>query len=148
MAYSLRAAFGIPMALLVAASRLGAQSRTAEDSVRDLESVRAQALIAADTTALGRITAEEFVEISLVGQLRTRADNLRDVASGVLRLTSVRHDSLVVSVYGDVALLRGIAESSGTYRGMPFAGRVRYTRTFVRRNGRWQAVAMQHTPMP
>jgi hypothetical protein len=30
----------------------------------------------------------------------------------------------------------------------PFSGRIRYTRVFVRRDGRWQAVTMQHTPMP
>jgi hypothetical protein len=31
---------------------------------------------------------------------------------------------------------------------MPFAGKLRYTRVFVRRSGRWQAVAMQHTMLP
>jgi hypothetical protein len=31
---------------------------------------------------------------------------------------------------------------------MPFAGKLRYTRVFVRRAGRWQAVAMQHTMLP
>lgn len=28
---------------------------------------------------------------------------------------------------------------------VPFAGKLRYTRVFVRREGHWQAVAMQHT---
>jgi len=52
-----------------------------------------------------------------------------------------------VRIYGDVAVLRGIADNSGTFRGFPFSGKVRYTRVFVKRDGRWQAVEMQQTAM-
>ena len=120
---------------------------TAVDSVRALETARARALLNADTTALARMTANEFVEISRFGQLRTKSDNLREIASGALKLTSVKYDSLTVQVYGDVAILRGIADNTGTFRGFPFAGKLRYSRVFVRLDGRWPAVAMQHTMM-
>ena len=130
---------------LVAQSRPGGSS--AEDSVRAVELARGQALLRADTTALGRLVADEFFEVSRLGQLRIRADNLRDIASGELRLTAVHYDSLTVRIYGDVAVLRGIADNTGTFRGFPFAGKLRYTKVFVRRDGRWQAVAMQHTMM-
>lgn len=119
----------------------------AEDSVRALEAARGQALLQADTNALSRLVAPEFVEISRLGQVRTRADNIRDIASGDLKLTAVKYDSLTVRIYGDVAVLRGIADNTGTFRGFPFAGRIRYLRIFVRRDGRWQAVAMQQTMM-
>ena len=46
---------------------------------------------------------------------------------------------------GDVAVLRGIADNTGSFRGFGFSGKLWYTRVFVRRDGRWQAVAMQHT---
>jgi hypothetical protein len=59
----------------------------------------------------------------------------------------VRYDSLVVRVFGEVAVLQGIADNTGTFRGFPFRGKIRYTRIFVRRDGRWQAVAMQQTSM-
>lgn len=97
---------------------------------------------------MSRLVAQEFVEISRLGQVRTKADNIRDIASGELRLTSVKYDSLMVRIYGDVAVLRGIADNTGTFRGFPFGGKIRYTRIFVRRDGRWQAVAMQQTAMP
>jgi len=93
------------------------------------------------------MVADEFVEISRLGQLRTKADNIRDIASGELRLTSVKYDSLTERIYGDVAVLRGIADNAGTFRGFPFTGKIRYMRIFVRRDGRWQAVAMQQTPL-
>ncbi len=91
--------------------------------------------------------ADEFIEISRLGSSRTRADNIRDIASGELKLTSVRYDSLMVRIYGDVALLQGIADNTGTFRGFPFSGKIRYTRIFLRRDGRWQAVTMQQTSM-
>lgn len=129
-------------------SALAAQTATPEDSVRAAEQARGQALLKADTVALSRLVAEEFVEVSRLGQIRTRADNLKDIASGDLKLTAVRYDSLAVRIYGDVAVLRGIADNTGTFRGFPFSGKIRYTRVFVRRDGRWQAVAMQQTSMP
>jgi len=116
-----------------------------EDAVKALESARAAALMAADTTALSRLVADDFIEISRFGQIRTKAVNIREIGNGDLKLTSVKYDSLRVRVYGDVAILMGIADNTGLSHGMPFAGKLRYTRVFVRRDGRWQAVAMQHT---
>lgn len=120
----------------------------AEDSLRALEEARSQALIRGDTVALSQMTAAEFNELTRFGTVRTRAANMRDVASGMLKLQTVRHDSLSARVYGDVGILQGITDNTGTMGGVPFSGRIRYTRVFVRRDGRWQAVTMQHTPMP
>jgi hypothetical protein len=116
--------------------------------VRAAEQVRADALLKADTTAISRLTADDFVEISRLGTLRTKADNLRDIASGNLKLLTVQYDSTSVRVYGDVAVLRAIANNTGMFHGVPFAGRVWYTRVFVWKDGRWQAVTMQQTPIP
>jgi ketosteroid isomerase-like protein len=109
---------------------------------------RGEALTQGDTTAISRMTGNEFFEISRFGTLRTKEDNMRELGTGDLKLNTVKYDSLAVKVYGDVAILRGIADNTGTYRGFPFAGKIRYMRVFVKRDGRWVAVAMQHTPMP
>jgi hypothetical protein len=53
----------------VLAARLASQG-AAEDSVRAAEQARGQALLAADTVALSRLVADEFVEISRLGQAR------------------------------------------------------------------------------
>jgi hypothetical protein len=131
----LRPWWGGSLLILVAAvlagphvSRAATGVSAAEDSVRAAEVARGQALLHADTTALSRMTADEFVEISRLGTLRTKADNMRDIASGALKLTTVRYDSVSVRIYGDVAVLRAIADNTGTMRGFPFAGRIWYTR--------------------
>jgi len=119
----------------------------AEDSVRAAEYARKQALLTADTVLLSRLTASDFYEVNRFGQLRTRASNMLEIATRTLKLTSVSYDSLSVHIYGDVAILTGIADNTGEYRGIPFAGRIRYTRVFAWRDGRWQAVMMQQTPI-
>jgi len=134
------------VALLLLVCRSSAPAQV-EDSVRAVEMRRREALLAADTVALSRMLAPDFMEISRLGTVRTRVDNVRDIASGALHLTSINYDSLNVRVYGDVAVLTGIADNTGTMRGFPFSGRIRYSRVFVRRDGRWQAVLMQQTPM-
>jgi len=133
------------LAVTAPVMRLEAQASSLEDSIRALESQRAQALLKADTVALSQLVADDFVEISRLGMPRTKADNMREIASGTLRLTAVRYDSMSVRIYGDVAVLQGIADNTGTFRGLPFSGEIRYTRVFVRRDRRWRAVAMQQT---
>ena len=138
-------------AALIAFTTTTAQSqgapRTAEDSVRAAELDRKRALLSADTVLLSRLTGSEFYEVNRFGLIRTRAMNMQEISSGALKLQSVNYDSLLVRVYDNVAILTGIADNTGEFRGMPFAGKIRYTRIFVRRDGRWQAIAMQHTPM-
>ena len=151
-----RQRYAVPVAVLFTllvgfgaiARAQAAPNPAAEDSVRALEEARGQALIRGDTVALSRMTAVEFNELTRLGTMRNRAANLRDVSSGMLHLLTVRYDSLAVRIYGDVAILQGIADNTGTMGGMPFSGKIRYTRVFVRRDGHWQAVTMQHTPMP
>jgi len=148
---SRRAFLAIAVVFLGGTTSVPAQGPTQSpraESVRAAEMARRDALLAADTVALSKLVAAEFVEISRLGTIRSRADNMREVASGDLKLLTIKYDSLSVREYGDVALLTGIADNTGMFRGtVPFSGKIRYTRVFVWRDGRWQAVSMQQTPM-
>ena len=51
-----------------------------------------------------------------------------------------------VRLYGDTAVVTGLGTRSGTRSGVAFKDRkVRWTDTFVKRDGRWQCVASQGT---
>jgi hypothetical protein len=147
MTRAMTAVLAAGVALAAIRSEARAQS-SAPDSVRAAEDKRKQALLSADTVLLSRLTALEFYEVNRIGLLRSRANNMQEIATGALKLNTITYDSLSVRIYGDVAILTGIADNTGEYRGMPFSGKIRYTRVFVRRDGRWQAIVMQHTPMP
>ncbi len=118
-----------------------------EEAVRAMETKRGQALLKADTTALSAMVADDFIEVSRFGQIRTKADNMRDITSGALKLLTVKYEDMTVRLYGRVAVLTAVADNTGAFRGNPFSGKIRYTRIFVRRDGGWQAVEMQQTVM-
>ncbi len=131
----------------VATAATAQEQRSVADSVKAVEATRADIVVRGDTAALSRMVADEFYEVSRLGTLRNKAANIHDLANGDLKLLSVKYDSTMVHVYGDVAILTAISTQNGTYHGFPFTGRIRYTRVFVRRDGRWQAVMMQQTPI-
>ena len=72
------------------------------------------------------------------------------MAGALLSLPTMRlrghYFALATLAFGEV--LRAIANNTGMFHGQPFAGRIWYTRVFVWRDGRWQAVTMQQTPIP
>jgi hypothetical protein len=54
---------------------------------------------------------------------------------------------LKVRVYMDTAVVTGTADTKGTIPGGNPRGPVLFTRVYVKKDGRWQAVALQQTPI-
>ena len=52
---------------------------------------------------------------------------------------------MVVRLYGNTAVVTARAEVRGRDLGEEFNGPYRYTRVWVKRNGRWQTVSYQAT---
>ena len=50
-------------------------------------------------------------------------------------------DDLKVRVYGDTAIVFGLETEKSTIHGKDMSGQHRFTDVFVKRDGRWQAVA-------
>jgi len=75
-------------------------------------------------------TKQEAISVRRSGQLRYEAMNVTD---------------MVVRIYGDTAIVTARADVKGHQLGEDFSGPYRYTRVWVRRNGRWQTVSYQAT---
>jgi len=54
---------------------------------------------------------------------------------------------LKVHVYGDTAVAAGTSTVKGTYKGQDISGKYRFTDVWVKRNGKWHAVASQSTKL-
>jgi hypothetical protein len=76
---------------------------------------------------------------------RRRSDRSR--RSCAAKTESLTLDNVKVRVYGDAAVLTADRTVKGTLRGQDTSGRLRELRVIAKRNGRWQAVAMQATPI-
>jgi ketosteroid isomerase-like protein len=140
--------------LLLATGCTAATGRTSaagalEADLRAAERTRGEALRAADTVALAALYADDFVMITSAGQLRSKADQLRDVAAGTVQHQGRPDRLLKVNLYGEIAVV--LAESAGgtlVVRGRPDPHARRYTRIYTRRAGRWQLLLTQVSVLP
>jgi ketosteroid isomerase-like protein len=115
------------------------------DSVRQLTELQqqlARAWVAGDRAAIERIIAPEWTVTGPDGGISTRADVLRDVfETRTHRIRSLTVDDVRVRVFGDAAVVTGRTRGRGESGSTPYDVEIRFTDTFVRREGQWQAVA-------
>jgi uncharacterized protein (TIGR02246 family) len=131
----------------VAFAQKPADAVAVEKEIRQLEEQLRAAAVKADTAAFERLLADDYTTTNLKGLTRSKAEVIADAKSGAAKTESLTLDSVKVRVYGDAAVLTADRTVKSTLRGQDTSGRLREIRVFVKRNGRWQAVAMQATPI-
>jgi uncharacterized protein (TIGR02246 family) len=137
-----------PAATQTAHEARNEQKAKVEETIRNLEERRFQAMIATDTAALNKILSEDLVYTHATGQADTKKQFLDSVASGRLKYESIQVNEATVRVYGTAAVVTGRATmkvSSGR-QGMSF--QIRFTDVYANRDGHWQMVAWQSTRLP
>jgi len=108
----------------------------------DLQQRLARAWTTGDRTAIEHIIAADWTVTGPDGRVSTRADVLRDAfETKVHRIAAIEIDDVQVRVFGDTAVVTGRTHGRGEYANTPYEVRIRFTDVFVRRDGRWQAVA-------
>jgi len=118
-----------------------AQANPEETAIRQMERDWVNALLKADTAALDRIEAADFVFADPDGKMHTKAEHLADFKSGALKFESITLDDLKVRILGDTAIAHGLSTEKSSYKGKDTSGQYRWTDVFVKRGGCWQAVA-------
>lgn len=126
---------------------VSAQTGSVEQTLIQLERDWAKALGKNDQAALDRIVAPDWMVTSADGRLLTKAQNDAEQKSGTLKYTAFAADDFRVRVFGETAIVTGRSTVQGTQNGRDISGEQRFTDVFVRRDGRWQAVSTQVTPV-
>ena len=98
-----------------------------------------------DRAAVDSILAADWSVIDLTGRVLTKVQVMQELGSGERRIESGSVDDLSVRAFGDFAIVTGRSVLSGSYKGQRASVVQRFTDVFVRRGGRWQAVASQGT---
>lgn len=117
-----------------------------EQTVTQLERDWYEATIKKDTATIDKIVADDWVVQTPYGA-STKAETIADLKSGSFNMESGTLGDMKVRVFGDVAVVIGSDESKGSYKGKDTSGRWTWTDVFVKRQGRWQAVASQSAPV-
>ena len=126
------------------ASQTGRQAVTAEQALRDLEQQWLEAFKIRDAATLRRILADGFIFTDDTGNLYNKAQYIAAVTQAI-KVDSYNADEMTVRVYGDTGIVAGRWTGKFTIEGKDASGAFRFTDTFVKRLGRWQAIASQDT---
>src|ERR1043165_2624080 len=118
-----------------------------EQVIRKLDNERIQAQIHADAAALERIYADDFIGVGPSGTVRTKAQVLSDFTSGNLKFQSITTDDVQVRVYGDTAVETGRSTMNGQDKGKAVPSENRFTRVWVKQQGRWRLVAIHYSTL-
>ena len=70
---------------------------------------------------------------------------LADLRSGVRTFQSMNEDSFTIRFYGDTAVVAGLSDNKGTFKGQPSGGPLRFTRVYVKRDGTWKMIVSHAT---
>ena len=123
----------------------GSHRTSVEEAIRKLDNERIQAQIHADSTALDRIYAADFIGVGPSGTVRTKPQVILDFTSGDLKFQSITTDDVQVRVYGNTAVETGRSTMNGQDKGQTVPRDTRFTRVWVKQQGRWRLVANHYS---
>jgi ketosteroid isomerase-like protein len=140
-------AMGVMVFIIASASFAFSQTQAGGEiqEITDLEHQRASAVVHRDTDFLDKITASDSIRITPTGALETKAQLLSQLTSGSVTYSAIDVDQLSVNVYGATAVVTGRSAVRGQRDGKPFQGTWRFSRVWIRKEGRWQEVLFQLT---
>jgi ketosteroid isomerase-like protein len=126
-------------------STAGTQRSNIEQVIRQQDGERIQAQIGADAAALDRIYADDFIGVGPSGTVRTKKQVILDFTSGTLKFQSITTDEVQVRVYENTAVETGLSTMNGQDKGKPVPRSTRFTRVWVKQQGRWRLVANHYS---
>ena len=116
-----------------------------EQVIRQLDNESIQAQIGADAVALDRIYADDFIGVGPSGTVRTKPQVISDFTSGDLKFQSITTDEVQVRVYENTAVETGLSTMIGQDKGKAVPRDTRFTRVWVKQQGRWRLVANHYS---
>ncbi len=120
-----------------------AREAPAEASLLAAEDARFAAQIRHDTAMVGQGLGEELVYSHANGRRQSRAEYLAALKDGHLDYRSIQASERIAHVYGKVGVTRAVLSTQVGERSM----RSSVLAVYVRRDGCWQLVSWQTTPL-
>jgi ketosteroid isomerase-like protein len=119
-----------------------------EQEVQAADAERVRALLANDIAALEALLGDDLAYVHSNGMLDTKASYIDSLRSGVSRYLTMDMSDVSVRALGeDVAVINAKFNARVQVRGGEVNPKPRVLIVYARRNGRWQMVAWQSTPI-
>jgi hypothetical protein len=138
----------LALALLATSDALGGNARPVQPTdaatARELAGIVAKLAAtykAGDCDGWAALLAPEWSVTHISGQVITREAAIRSCRTAEVKIDTMVSDDLVVRAYGDAAVVTGRTTASAGGQTVV----LRFTDLFVKREGKWLAVASQAT---
>jgi hypothetical protein len=136
---------------MTATATLGSRSDVDDDGnvLMQMEHEWNEALKTHDTAWFEKNLADDFTDISSGnGALTTKAEDLANLKTDKTVYESLELSNLHARIEGNAGVVTGVNHIKGhDEAGNSFEVRLSFTDTYIKRHGRWQAWASQHTRM-
>jgi ketosteroid isomerase-like protein len=124
----------------------GKGKATVEQALLKMERDWTEALLKKDAATVDKILADDWVFQGPAGT-QTKAQALSELKSEDSKFDSITQGDMKVRVFGNTAVVTGSDDEKSSYKGKDTSGHYAWIDVFVKRQGRWQAVATQGTLM-
>jgi ketosteroid isomerase-like protein len=99
-----------------------------------------------DVDAMDKLLSDDYVGITMSGQVVTKMQQLDRIRNRTAKLTRIDLDDVKVKLTPPTAIVTGRAEVEGTNDGEPIHGTYRYTRVYMRSpGGSWKITNVEVT---
>ncbi len=122
-----------------------ASPENVEQALMKIEQEWGDAMTKHDMVALDRILGDDHSVITKDGSVLTKAQEMANYKSEASSNELFDFEPMKVRVFGDTAVVTGGHREKSHNFGKDTSGHYRWTDLFVKRNGRWQAVASELT---
>ncbi len=89
--------------------------------------------------------AADYLAVLTDGSMLTKARAVQELRSREITWDSVKAEDVIIRVYGDTAVVTGRFVGAGKYKGEVMKENQRFTSVWLKRHGRWQAIAEHFT---
>ncbi len=110
-----------------------------EQALYQLERDWAAAIPKKDTAVVEKFLADEYVSNS-EGRVQNKKQTLAEMKNNPAKIESTVNSDMKAMVFGDTAVIQGVANEKSTTNGKDTSSQWRYTELYVKRDGRWQCV--------
>jgi ketosteroid isomerase-like protein len=122
------------------------------DAKRQVEALEEQwrtAQLAGDIEAMDKLLSDDYIGISMTGQVTTKAQQLDRARNHKLVLSKLELGEMQVKLVGAIAIVTSLADVEGTNDGAVVKGMYRYTRVYQRlASGDWKITSFEATRVP
>ncbi|GGA69050.1 hypothetical protein GCM10011507_20650 [Edaphobacter acidisoli] len=121
----------------------------AKKQVEALEEQWRTARLAGDIATMDKMLSDDYIGISMTGQVSTKAQQLSRVRDHRVVLTRIDLGDMQIKLVGAIAIVTSRADVTGTNDGVTIQGTYRYTRVYQRQpNGVWKITSFEATRVP